>query len=587
MKKEITKDTPVFDQLVFAALMLLAVIFAIWKCLYGFGGNDEAFYLTIPHRLLMGDSLLNDEWHLSQLSGFLLMPFVAVFESITKSTDGIIFAMRIIYVIFHSAVSVFIYIRLREYKYIAMAVALLYFLFTPFSIMALSYNTMSLDLLVFTGVLIATANIEKKIPFIICGLTFAMAVLCCPYMAVTYVLFGICVAVHYVLKKTKHTNTFLSTDIFSAKTFLWFTVGVGIMAVIFLVFVLSRASISEILENLPYILSDPEHPQISITEKFRLYYTSVLNCHPLIFISFISYAVVILFLIFDKKRKQHSVIYLTASTVIAVFTFILFINRLTESYYNAVMFPMLFIGITSYILCENKPKKLFAGVFVMGMLYSVAVCFSSNQYSYVILMAMAVSNVASLIFLAVLLNEIKESNSKVKHHNLLKNISITMAAIAIGFQGILQIVIKAEYCFWETETTQNLQCKIEKGPAKGLYTSLSNYHIYSNIYNDISYYNDIEKGNILFLTEKCWCYLAVEDFSFGTFSAWVSPNNSTLNRLQQYYNLNPEKIPEYIYIPKASAGYFSLTNIYAVADTYNYAIEENDISYKLTKSDGN
>ncbi|MEE0859618.1 MAG: hypothetical protein U0M12_09185 [Acutalibacteraceae bacterium] len=585
MKKEITKENTIFNHLIFTALMIIAVVFAIWKCSYGFGGNDEAFYLTIPHRLLMGDSLLNDEWHLSQLSGFLLIPFVGIFEFITKSTEGIILAMRIIYIIFHSAVSVFIYIRLREYKYISMASALLYFLFTPFDIMALSYNTMALDLLVFTGVLMATADIKKKTPFIISGIAFSMAVLCCPYMAFAYILFGICVAVHYALKKTKYTNTFIFTDMFSAKTFLWFTVGVGIMAVIFVAFVLSRTSLSEILKNLPYILNDPEHPQLSIAEKLELYYTSVLSCHPLLYISFISYAIVLLFIIFDKKRKQHSVVYLIASTVVTIFTFILFTNQLIETYFNVIMFPMIFIGITSYILCDNKPKKLFASVFVLGLLYSVAVCFSSNQYFYVILMAIAVSNVASLIFLAVLIKEITENNSTSKHYKIIKNVSIAMAVTVIGFQGVLQIIVKAEHCFWETQTPQNLVCQIENGPAKGIYTSSINCLEYNNIYEDIKSYSNLERGNILFLTEKCWCYLAVEDFPLSTFSAWVTPDSSTLTRLQEYYSLNPKKIPQYIYISKSSMEYFNLTDIYAIASTYNYTAEENDISYKLTKTD--
>lgn len=74
----------------FIALMAGGLIFAFWKCVYGFGGNDEAFYLTVPQRFNMGDALIKDEWHLSQLSGFLLMPFVWLFTTITGSTEGII-----------------------------------------------------------------------------------------------------------------------------------------------------------------------------------------------------------------------------------------------------------------------------------------------------------------------------------------------------------------------------------------------------------------------------------------------------------------------------------------------------------------
>lgn len=66
----------VVQDYVFVAFIVGAILFAFWKCQYGFGGSDEAFYLTIPHRLTLGDALIKDEWHLSQLSGFLIFPFV-------------------------------------------------------------------------------------------------------------------------------------------------------------------------------------------------------------------------------------------------------------------------------------------------------------------------------------------------------------------------------------------------------------------------------------------------------------------------------------------------------------------------------
>ena len=56
----------------FFLLFAAALALALWKVPYGFGWYDEAFYLTIPHRLTLGDALFLDEWHLSQMSGLLL-----------------------------------------------------------------------------------------------------------------------------------------------------------------------------------------------------------------------------------------------------------------------------------------------------------------------------------------------------------------------------------------------------------------------------------------------------------------------------------------------------------------------------------
>ena len=201
--EDIKNDERINTQsLVFFFLLLGSVIFAFWKCSYGFGGNDEAFYLTTAHRLSLGDIFIQDEWHLSQLSGFLVLPIVSLYRLIMGSTEGILLTMRFLYVILHAAVSVFIYRKLKNYGYLSVFAAILYFIFTPYDIMALSYNTMALELLVLTGILISTENKEKKLPFILSGLTFAGAVLCCPYLAAVYLIYVICVIVHIILSKT-------------------------------------------------------------------------------------------------------------------------------------------------------------------------------------------------------------------------------------------------------------------------------------------------------------------------------------------------------------------------------------------------
>ncbi len=68
-KQRLRKDKDKWQDVLFIALMVGALAFSVWKLSYGFGGNDEAFYLTIPHRLTLGDAMFADEWHLSQLSG--------------------------------------------------------------------------------------------------------------------------------------------------------------------------------------------------------------------------------------------------------------------------------------------------------------------------------------------------------------------------------------------------------------------------------------------------------------------------------------------------------------------------------------
>ena len=565
---------------IFIALIAGGIIFAFWKCVFGFGGNDEAFYLTVPQRFNMGDALIKDEWHLSQLSGFLLMPFVWLFTTITGSTEGIILAARVLYIIFHATVSIVIYSRIRKYGYVSVFASVLYFIYTPYDIMAMSYNTMGLDFVTLAGVIMGTASYKKKLPLIVSGVAFAAAVLCCPYLAAAYILYGICVLIHTFIKN-KETKFILKSELFAGKTFLFFSIGIFALAAVFLVFALTRVSIKEIFNYLPYLMTDPEHPQIALGSRFGMYFKSIYNCHSHFKIALFSYLVMIVVMIIDRKRKSHRSIYLIVTTAIVIFCYVLLLPQLTYSTYNAIMFPLIFIGITSYILCENKPKPLFASLFVLGIIYSFAICFSSNQYFYVISMVITASNIASYVFLAQLLREMKTTQDNIEYAVWVKRGSFLFVAFMIFLQGAFQITVKAEHCFWESGNTSNLTAQIKNGPAKGIYTNVNNCNTYEQIYSDLQYYKNKQEDKILFLTSKTWCYLAV-DFPYGTLSAWISGEKpSSVERIKTYYRVNYEEIPKYIYIPKDSE--WDFTNIYNDAGASGYSVEENDISYKLEK----
>ncbi len=568
-----------WQDFIFIAFMVGGLIFAFWKCAYGFGGNDEAFYLTVPHRLNLGDAFIKDEWNLAQLSGFLTMPFVWLYTTIMQTTEGIILAARVAYIIFHTVVSVVIYTRLRKYGYFSVFACALYFIYTPYNIMAMSYNTMGLDFIVLTGVLIGTADYTKKLPLIISGVCFAASVLCCPYLAIGYILYAICVLVHTFIKN-KEINIGLKSNLFAGRTFIYFTIGVVALAVIFLAFALPKVSISEIFNNLPHLFNDPEHPSIPITTKLLKYLTSIFECHSHFKYAIFAYVLIGIAMMFDKNRKLHRSLYLIATTAIVIFCYILFLPELTYKYYNAIMFPLIFIGITSYVLCDKKPKELILSLFALGIIYSFADCIASNQYFYIISMAISASNIASLLFLGQLIKEMNDTPDNIEYAVWLKRSSFALVVLMMLIQSGMQINSKANHCFWESGMN-TLTTQISSGPAKGIYTSDSNCSEYEKINSDIEYFNSKEKGNILFLTEKTWTYLATEIFPYGTFSAWTPETTSSLERLKSYYSMNPDKKPKYIYILKNSK--WDLSNIYSESAIYGYTILENDISYKLEK----
>ena len=121
--------------LLFLCFLTVLGLGLLWRCRFGFASNDEAFYLTIPYRLLQGDALLTEEWHLSQLSGLLLMPAVWFFTTLTGGTEGILLFMRCLCVITQTAAAAFLYHRLKSYSRLgAAAAALCFALFIPLGI---------------------------------------------------------------------------------------------------------------------------------------------------------------------------------------------------------------------------------------------------------------------------------------------------------------------------------------------------------------------------------------------------------------------------------------------------------------------
>ncbi len=576
-----------YCDILFIALMVATAIFAFWKCFFGFGGYDEGFYLTIPHRLLKGDAFFADEWNLSQLSGFLLLPFTWLYTTFAGSTDGIILAARIVYVIFHAGAAVAIYSRVRKYGAVSVIGCVLYFLYTPYNIMALSYNTMGVELLLLSGVLLATADYSKKLQLIFSGLALAGAVLCNPYLAVIYVLYLIAVGVHYLLRK-REMKMVLKSEMFSGRTLLFFTIGVGALAVVFLVFLLVKTGFGDIFKNLPYMLDDPEHPTIGFGAKVGSYFQVIFGMHPHFCYVVYVYGAMLLAMIIDRKRQLHRSIYLLISAGCTVVALIQLMPNVTTTTYNTIMLPMLMVSITSYILIKNKPRELFAAVFIPGLVYSFVLHYSSNQALYCISMAMTISNFAGFVFLSRLIREIRETPDSFTYMPLVKTVSFSAIAVLIALQGGLQITAKAYHIFWDV-APEACTSQIDNGPAKGLKVSPAKRSEYYAMYNDIMAMKTANgSGKFLAMTKNSWTYLAMNDCEYATFSGWLSGETpNTLNRLQTYQGLNPEKLPQLVYLPKLSGqtennGW----NAQSVMQGYaaqGYTVTETDHSYLIVK----
>ena len=539
----------------FAILFAVTGVFLLWKCRYGFGNWDESFYLTVPYRLWMGDGLFGQEWHLSQMAGFLLLPFLAVYMLFSGgSTAGIILVFRYFYTAVQAVAALFLYFRLKKFSWVGAAVAsLLFFLYAPFGIMAMSYNSLGILCLTVSTVLLATNEGQKRWEFALSGLFFAAAVLCCPYLAAVYFLYSLVVLANRLLKFSRH-------PLLEGKCWLWLTAGISLLAAIFLIFVLRRNSIATILNAFPAMLNDPEHASRSASYLITSYFRSIFGRIDGAKYFYIGLGVLLAAHLMDRKHKIPGCVHFILGAVLTIFLILPFAT--TDRYINSIMLPLNFFGLFCCGLTQNKTvRTLLFAAWIPGMLYSFCIHMASNQYYLAISSASTVSLVASVVIILITCRELLTGK-------VLKGLTVASLACLLALQMGGLVSLRYTSVFWESSMEGQTEV-METGPEKGLLVTPGRKSYYEYLLADTAPFREEAKAaSVLYLSENTWLYLASEGIEMSPYSAWLAGvNDNTVERLVIYYEINPHKLPQIIY---AEAQYAEFA--YRLAANYDYSV---------------
>lgn len=542
--------------------MICIAIFSFWKCRYGLGNNDEPFYLTIPYRMNQGDKLFFHEWHVSQAAAFFLFPLMKIYLLIFKNTVGIIIHFRYIYICVNAVVTVFAYRRLKKYGLSAGVVCMLYFLFVPFNIMALSYNSIGLASDFLCTVFLLTANEKKKTDYIIAGIFFAMMVLCQPILSL---IFCIEAAVSMIYGTVKKKKTMI-------QKILYFFAGCVIAAIPVVMYLVIKVGVTNVLAVIPQILNDPEHTgaggirnlchnivRLYIPEKQIIIGKLSFDVKEILKMLYCLFGVIWISAIIDRKMRRKVKIAISAMLSIGISScYLIFIQN---SYINFLLFPWVLHSITMFLMETDKNvRKKIGLVWIIGFSHAAAFL-GSNQYGYVFNIAFIPT---SLINILLSLHE-KESRK------------ITEICVVVTF--IFLSYARIEHVFWQTPP-QTLTEQCSDGSVKGLYVSEKTKEFYEKQIEDIRKKNIDKNDKILFLTNNTFLPLEVKG-SIAQYSCWLSGvNENTFKRLETYYTMIPEKIPNKVYIGKE---YVDKQTIIEWAEQNGFHIEESEISYFLEK----
>lgn len=530
MKKTSKKD------FLFAGLWLAATIFSVWKASRGFGNIDESFYLTVPYRILRGDALIVNEWHLSQLSGVLLLPFMFLYQAIFHTNEGIILAFRYIYIAVQMLLSAYIYSCVRERKGALPAVAV-FMIYAPFNIMALSYNSMGIQALA-AALASLCGDCPGRRKMFLSGLFFAAAVLCNPYLVLIYAVYA-AFCLFFVFRKKAN----LPLPVFRKSKFFFFTGGCAALAVP-TVMLLLKSSLKQLLGALSPIMADPEHPAISLLDKFSAYIREVFFSNAVAPAVMLGFALLFILWLFDCRAfngKYRDCIFFMSLLLTVVFVFGFLLSDFP--YVNFFPFPVCIAGLFAFITAAEKKRNIFALFWLPAMVYTFLLHCTSNQGFYAISSASAVAAIPSVLLIIYRMSELPAEK-------ITSAAAKAAVAAAIGMTCISLAGTRLYYTFWD-ETVDKLPVKIENGVNAGIRTTQAKAEAYESLVNDTELIRSLDGKNVLYYSLEACLYL-MDAKQMAAYSAWLSISDNTPERLSLYYELCPDKTPDCIYLSKTA-----------------------------------
>ena len=562
--------------------LLISVFLFTYPYLY-----DEAFYTSIPYRLATGDSLIQDEWHLTQFSSVFSYLPVSIRLALKGSSEGIVVFLRFIYFLIHTSATVAIYKCFRKYEKWAIVAAMIFFTQTPYRIYCISYTSMfvlfalllvlclysiyeksSVRLYIFAGACFACCCIGN--PLFCCA--FALYIVACILWIKRNTFKNFVIKIKALLdfktkkkvKKStkKQTKKNAAKDVkeidafpdmesyncfFCKEAIIYSFLGIIIIIAIAVIFFFATGgTINSLFENVPNLLNSSEYDAISNELFAKLqetgYFAEIISFN-------MPYILPLFFIVmaFDKKRKQtpRRCIYLTVALIISV---MYMVGILKEIHFEACFFslPFVIFSVTCYILTDKKNKRLFHCMWIPGAVAAIFQYTSANTHLASLGIVFAINNIAGVIFVRDLFEEIKiDLNPKGKSAGKINLIAVSKMVLCLGLS--VQFLFQGCVLMYEQLPEKN-SVRATSGPYAGMIMSEQQYDNYTKIISDLDLIKSYNAENepVLIDSYKNWMYMYT-DAPIATYTTWYT-GSLKKDQLIAYYKENSDKIPKYIYI---------------------------------------
>ena len=537
-----------------AAVLLIAscAVFYFFCAGSGIHVYDERAYISIAHRFVLGDRPVADDWSTAMLLSFFLSIPVRLFCAVTGSTEGIVLFCRYLYIAVSAVFSFGLFCALRKHRFAAVAAALLYMCYVPLEMYSLNYNPISMMAVITVCLLLFTGSAPGRVRLFVSGVIFAAAVVSLPPLAVMYFVYSLYIAVRAIAAKKKKSD--IAAPYETPAGWLFITLGIAANALVFMIYILCRMSVNEIIVSVSGILTQigtSYHSNFSLERLAGIVNTlGAVQC--------ILGIVLLIAAALDKEAKKRRLLYfiLGAADGIAMYVSIYLtfygVNGDTPKDIYAVLMrtvPLAFAGLLAYELTGKKDRRTFS-FFVLCMLYAVVRDLSSN---IIFGLGSVAANIASVLLIRSLASECfaeKKENGKGKSaQRIAACLCLLPVAAALCCETVWKV---AEYDYRVVESTfmrtdEKLTSEIESGPLKGIKTSLRVKLIIGNMTRDLDAIKSKYGDKIYVAGAQQWTYLYLED-SYTACSAMFNEHNIELSQMT-YWELHPDRKPDCVYIP--------------------------------------
>lgn len=518
--------------IILAALTLLLIIHSR----YGFCQSDEPFYISLAHRLYLGQKLIKDEWHPTQFFSPILLLFYNPYRFLNGTVDGIIRFFRIVYIVLSGIISCWLYISLRRDYSGAIIPAIICLLFLQGNIQGMSYY--SLCFLSVIGLMTSIReagyyirhNRNIVLLAIIGGICASVAVLCNPYLV-----FAIIVIILANIITMKHR-----------KYSLYICVTIFVVAIIYISYVFWGLNIEDIKKNLPYILSDPQHT-MPVFVKLTMSLQAQREWMPLkLVIIEVGFVLIIFFL---RKRVKNNInfVYVICMCVLMI-SMIRPVIELQKSICYIIVLSFSWGGIPLIIVdyLERRDKTMVMW-YVCGWFVVIAFFMASNTILAATTVGYCICSIPILLTVFRLVSKglkCSRSNEKI----------IAVAGLVVLVTIVVAFTITRTFGIYRDSELNKLNVELKYGPAKGVYTSKEHAQQYYDIYSSIIEIleNNNENDIKVFHSAKLpWAYLC-SDCQYASPTSWTTPLNQ--DNLVDYYSLHPENYPNIIFLYAEDVG---------------------------------